>query len=328
MEPSGRIEFEQNDSEPTARLNHLCSDCLLREVDFHKFPDFPPEIALMIWKFALQRHRLISLFVVSGDYSNHHYPHSERYSAKNELGKIVCGGNYWLSVNGIHRLSPLLGVSHQSRKAALNFYRVQIPYKYGERRCLRLNPEFDFIQIELLGPPEILVDFVHDVKAYDPSGIGILNIGIGDAGDGEDDGLQLPMSMSSPKLGSLSECLCDQFPDPNDLPPLTLSSFTATLTNAWRIFFHHMVFNYDTWQMAGSVSRTNSSHRAEPLDSVEYLDIAESLERDESLDNDEDMNIAECRRMAAECANSLVPIYSTIEAFELVETDPESIDID
>ena len=165
---------------------------------FPMFPRLPIEIALAIWKCVLQRHRLISITVIDND-SNNSPPRSSPqslYTARNGLGNTISRKNYRLSITTNHRLSPLLRVSRESRQAALEFYRLHIPCDFnvhGERRCLYLNPEFDFLHMKPEGVPEILVDFVHDVKAYDPLGFGVLNMVIG---DGAPHDLELPTSVN------------------------------------------------------------------------------------------------------------------------------------
>ncbi|KAL9120206.1 MAG: hypothetical protein Q9187_003240 [Circinaria calcarea] len=166
-------------------------------LEFPLFPRLPTEISLTIWKYALQHHRLISITVIDNDRDG--APPWTRnqsfYATKNGLRNTISGKRYRLSVTTNHRLSPLLRVSCESRQAALQFYRVHIPCDpdtHDERLSLCLNPEFDFLHIKTEGFPEILADFVHDAKAYDPLGFGILNLGIG-VGKPED--LELPMGM-------------------------------------------------------------------------------------------------------------------------------------
>ena len=179
-------------------LNDVYSDQSHREGAWPEFPmfaGFPLEIALTIWQCVLQRHRLISITITENDDDvlPHSTPPQPPYTVRNESGKLICGENYRLSVHTNHCLSPLLGVSRQSRQAALEFYRLHIPYNfqlYGKQLCLYLNPEFDFLHIKLMGRPEILVDFVHDAKAYDPLALGILKLGIG---HGQPLKLELPM---------------------------------------------------------------------------------------------------------------------------------------
>jgi len=106
--------------------------------------------------------------------------------------------NYRLSINSNYRLNPLLQVCRESRRAALEFYRLHIPYDlevHGEQRCVCLNPEFDFLHSIQQGAPELFVDLLHDAKAYDPLGFGILNISIGER---QPEDLQLPMNINPP----------------------------------------------------------------------------------------------------------------------------------
>lgn len=164
---------------------------------FPLFPRLPTEISLTIWKYVLQRHRLISITVIDKDRDGPPPWTRNRsfYVTKNGMGNIISGKNYRLSITTNHRLSPLLRVSHQSRQAALQFYRVHFPDDpdtHGERPPLYLNPELDFLHVKTKGFPEILADFVHDAKAYDPLGIGLLNLGIG---VGNAQNLELPMGM-------------------------------------------------------------------------------------------------------------------------------------
>jgi hypothetical protein len=203
MSPSGDGWPQVGATKPsTIILNDFHSDhSQAQEIlpEFPLFPSLPIEISLAIWKCVLQRHRLISITVIDNDGKNGSPPRSPSqslYTARNERGNTISGKNYRLSVTTNHRLSPLLRVSRVSRQAALEFYRVHIPGDFdihGQRECLYLNPEFDFLHLKPEGVPEILVDFVHDAKAYDPLGFGVLNMVIGD--DSPYD-LELPMSMN------------------------------------------------------------------------------------------------------------------------------------
>lgn len=77
--------------------------------------------------------------------------------------------------------SPLLQVSSEARHAALQYYRVRLPFpRGGGGQVLYLNPEHDvlFVRPEVpsrwtgaQAPPRptvVLIDFLHDVRAYDP----------------------------------------------------------------------------------------------------------------------------------------------------------------
>lgn len=179
-------------------------------VEFSLFPSLPHEICSAIWKCNLRRHRLISIQVTDeDDTACPSGPSSSLpYTDTNGLGNIISKRNYRLSVTSNHRLSPLLQVCHGSRRAALEFYRLHIPYDlkaHGEQHCLYLNPEFDFLHIKQRGAPELFVDLLHDAKAYDPLGAGLLNVGIGEI---HPEDLQLPMSTEKSRH---VDCLTNSF---------------------------------------------------------------------------------------------------------------------
>ena len=191
----------------------LFNDCIHSQTeDLHEFPIFsqlPLDISAAIWRCVLQCYRLIVIEVTEDNSNNNNNQaddpqnlplskstHQEPLSSrKNSLGNTISERNYHLRITTCHRLHPLFQVCHESRQAALQFYRVHIPSDFsthGNQRCIYLNPEFDFLHIKQQDAPHLLVDFVHDLKAYDPLGIGILNIGIGDNGSYE---LELPTGM-------------------------------------------------------------------------------------------------------------------------------------
>ncbi|MCJ1246588.1 hypothetical protein MMC30_003797 [Trapelia coarctata] len=253
MPPSGDSWPQVGETKPLTILNDFHTDHSQTEealLEFPLFPSFPTEIALAIWKCGLQRHRLISITVIDND-GNDSPPQSPPR-----------GKNYRLSVTSNHRLSPLLRVSHESRQAVLEFYRVHIPCDFnthGERRCLYLNPEFDFLYIKPEGAPEILVDVVHDVKAYDPLGFGILNMVVtDDIPYFRPNELKLPMN-------------------PFRLAPPALSVFTSTLTNLRRVFSQHIVRS-DTRHLFDSLNMGEVGfNRSFPINSpTEAFDLIET----------------------------------------------------
>lgn len=196
---SGHVSVQLYETKPVTLLN----DCYTKNhlppfgkhlIEFSIFPNLPVDISSAIWTCVLQCHRLITINVIDkgNTTSPTKYLPSLPYMDKNGLGNTISGKDYRLSITSNHRLHPLLQVCGGSRRAALEFYRLHIPYDlkvHGERRCLYLNPEFDFLHVKQQGAPELFVDLLHDAKAYDPRGVGIQNIGVGDPDD-----LQLPMS--------------------------------------------------------------------------------------------------------------------------------------
>jgi hypothetical protein len=158
---------------------------------FHLFPQLPAELRLSIWSHVLRRHRLIRLAVTDMTYQPPDEAILEHGVRNNNLGNMISGKNYKFQITTHHLLTPLLRVGCESRQGAMQFYRVHIPYESssGERQFY-FNPEFDFIHIHTKGPSKVLADLIHDFKAYDPKGVGILNLGIG---VGKPDELGLPL---------------------------------------------------------------------------------------------------------------------------------------
>jgi hypothetical protein len=90
-------------------------------------------------------------------------------------------------VQGYRLHSKLLSVNRESREVALRFYRVHIPCylqtsEDGIERTIRstlyFNSEYDFIHLSGRGPEHLFVDFLHDLKAYDPQDVGLLNLAL------------------------------------------------------------------------------------------------------------------------------------------------------
>lgn len=155
------------------------------------FPQLLPELRLHIWQVFLQQHRMIELGIrADGDENG---PQSHYYTDRNHLGNIVSGRNYSLTISGrgyTASLSPLLRVSSEARQAALDFYRVQLPFPLRDgERVLYLNPEYDvlYVRPEFRSPnmpptdvqpkpraASVLVDFLHDARAYDPKDKGFV----------------------------------------------------------------------------------------------------------------------------------------------------------
>ncbi len=115
---------------------------------------------------------------------------SRHYRDRNALGNIVSGRGYVLTWTGRRQgpaagaYSPLLWVSREARQATLSFYRVQLPF-FGLQRdqVLYLNPEYDVVSVQPLwevgltvfNAHILLVDFLHDMRAYDRKGQGYVH---------------------------------------------------------------------------------------------------------------------------------------------------------
>ncbi|KAL2014984.1 hypothetical protein VTK56DRAFT_6634 [Thermocarpiscus australiensis] len=166
------------------------------------FPRLPIELRLQIWLFYLQRHRMIEVDICSpADEDDTTYPgdvcQSRYYNDHNHLGKVVSGRGYTLNIRGrgsyAASLSPLLWVNNEARRTALSFYHVHLPFPrlHGER-VLYLNSEYDVVYVRPRQPEgvpfvhdrfprhaTILVDFLHDVKAYDNKDQGVAHLALG-----------------------------------------------------------------------------------------------------------------------------------------------------
>jgi len=170
------------------------------DVVFDQFSMLSAELRLLIWHCALEEFRLLEV-MVEGEWAP--LPEVEGavspsrdgpplYSTTNALNKLVSGRNYTVNVQGFPLYSKLLRVNRESRQAALEFYRLHIPCyfrrtdaysKRAVRATLYFNPEYDIWHLDADGPAahfteHVFVDFLYDFKAYDPRGIGLLNLAL------------------------------------------------------------------------------------------------------------------------------------------------------
>ncbi|KAI1857165.1 hypothetical protein JX265_011366 [Neoarthrinium moseri] len=176
---------------------------------FSRFTLLPAELRLHIWICSLEKHRLLEVWLDPPTDPGKAPP----YSTTNALNKLISGGSYTATVQAVHLNSKLLRVNRESRKAALSFYRVHIPcYLQAFREIPRglqgkpakrakeplyFNPEYDFMQLRTRGPAEFtFVDFIHDLKAYDPQNVGLLNLAL--AVNGMNAGLHMLVNISQP----------------------------------------------------------------------------------------------------------------------------------
>jgi len=105
-----------------------------------------------------------------------------RYAEKNDLGNVVSGENYTVSVTSHHGISKLFRICRESRAIAQRFYHICLPSRshptFGEAILLYLSSEFDILHIVNAGldSEAIFFDFIHDIKAYDPRGLGVKHL--------------------------------------------------------------------------------------------------------------------------------------------------------
>jgi len=162
------------------------------DVVFDRFPMLITELRLLIWQYSLQQPRLLEAIVKlgHGEDAADSRDASPLYSTTNALNKLVSGRNYTFTVQGFPLYSKLLRINRESREAALKFYRLHMPCDfqrsdaYRERTVmttLYFNPEYDFIHLRHDGPwsHPFIVDFLHDFKAHDPRGVGLINLALG-----------------------------------------------------------------------------------------------------------------------------------------------------
>ncbi|KAK8044782.1 hypothetical protein PG993_004806 [Apiospora rasikravindrae] len=149
---------------------------------FPKFTRLPRELRVLIWRESLQRNRLVKVELVR----KHDADNNIRYAHKNNLGKVVTGGQYHATTPGYRIYSKLLRVSAEARYEALRFYRIHIPChirdpwgKTSKESILYLSPDYDFLHLETrCRAKDTVVDYLFDLKAYDPLGIGLYNIAV------------------------------------------------------------------------------------------------------------------------------------------------------
>lgn len=157
------------------------------ECTFTCFSHLPTELRLLIWHFSLCHYRLLKIAL---DFTLAPHPLPPLYQSKNRLGNIISNYGYVTEVRGNKIYSKLLRVNKESRGAALNFYRVHFGCELKSRvldadgypLCIPMtfyvNPEYDIIHLKYVHKTNPPGDFLHDLKANDPKGIGLLNLAL------------------------------------------------------------------------------------------------------------------------------------------------------
>ncbi|GKT42441.1 uncharacterized protein ColSpa_02622 [Colletotrichum spaethianum] len=198
---------------------------------FTVFPQLPAEIRLLIWKHALQRHRMVHVIlekqVKKGN--GNEAKTAERYSLLNGLDRPISGNHYNVVVVTRHALLPenIMVVNKEARETVLAFYAVRIPCHLKpsvetkskvrpKRSILRLNMDWDYVRVSAENAPLLFFDFLHDLRAYDPQGSGLRHLVI------EDNYFRIA-EMASPMSANLDT--------------RALAAFRATLTKLKTIWF-------------------------------------------------------------------------------------------
>ncbi|KAJ4397473.1 hypothetical protein N0V93_001702 [Gnomoniopsis smithogilvyi] len=172
-------------SQPSVRILNIDMMGTPGHEVFHLFPTLPKELRLQIWETAVPRERLIHISLKLHQGRRYELATAEpRYLERNALRKPISGERYRAVAEGQQLNSKFLRVNSEARCVALAFYRVHIPVylsgpKLTERTTLFFNPENDFLHIKAEAPiRETLIDFLWDLKAYDPKDIGLLKLAI------------------------------------------------------------------------------------------------------------------------------------------------------
>lgn len=156
-----------------------------KSLAFQFFPLLPKELRLQIWEDVVPQERMIRISLQPHEGRRYDLAAAEpRYLRRNHLKNPISGERYRAVVYGRYINSKFLRVNSEARNVALGFYRVHFPvYMTGpthtQRSTLYFNPEHDFLHIWADAPvKETLVDFLWDLKAYDPKSVGLRKLGI------------------------------------------------------------------------------------------------------------------------------------------------------
>ncbi|KLU84365.1 hypothetical protein MAPG_03409 [Magnaporthiopsis poae ATCC 64411] len=194
---------------------------------FGRFSELPPELRLRIWHISLEDHRrLLKIYIGVGPsappvlHAAADVPEIPAYSTRNRLGNVISGRNYVASMRGRQVHSKLLRTSCEAREAALSFFRVHIPLHFGEinnmyapvaRGTLYLSPEHDVIHLSSWRGGDTdeysFLDFIHDLKAYDPRGTGICNLALDGKGIEAFRSLTKRPPEAAPATAAVVDCL-------------------------------------------------------------------------------------------------------------------------
>ena len=125
----------------------------------------------MIWAQSLHHYRLLNVYVEPADKTG-----ADANSSR----------SYRVTINGSKLFSGLLLSCRESRQAALRFYRVHMQCRFGEQSqppgMFYFSPEYDFFHLQStchsLKWAWHVVAFIHDFKATDPKGVGLVNLAL------------------------------------------------------------------------------------------------------------------------------------------------------
>jgi hypothetical protein len=154
---------------------------------FLQFPRLPTELRLQIWRYALQKRRIIQIALFPIKQIS-----TATFGPENIINYGIDSEQYCVYVEGHGVLSKFLRVNREARETALSFYRIHIPCVHGSQYlpiiykvagAIYLNPEYDFLHIRQNWiRNDSWVDFIHQLKTtWDPRHVGLLNVILDDS---------------------------------------------------------------------------------------------------------------------------------------------------
>ncbi|KAK1718141.1 uncharacterized protein BDZ83DRAFT_633176 [Colletotrichum acutatum] len=159
---------------------------ITKEASFASFQQFPVEVRLLIWKHALQRHRMIHIILEKGNQQRQEedgHNVDGRDTLINSLGCQLSGYHYKIIIDTRRSLLPdLMRVNREARDAVSSFYSLQLPCRLRRDKhtetisIIRLNFDWDYLRVSYGQSHNIFFDFIHDLRAHDPKGRGLQHL--------------------------------------------------------------------------------------------------------------------------------------------------------
>ncbi|KAF5627876.1 hypothetical protein F25303_10628 [Fusarium sp. NRRL 25303] len=137
--------------------------------NFHLFARFPDDIRWLVWQHFLSHERWIDITLRRGSFSS------------SERREQTYHQNYEIILDHRWKISKLFRTTPDSRKAALAFYRVQLPCWYQRKDKSMVNstlyvcPELDTLMLNSL---EVFESFAHDIWTCDSHRVGLVNLAL------------------------------------------------------------------------------------------------------------------------------------------------------
>lgn len=191
---------------------------------FSPFPRLPTELRHRIWEECFSEPRLLRIVLRQAD---QRWSQTILYKITNQLGNTISRSPYYVlaeQTGGYFYPQSLGSISYESRQIYRRLYRSRLPIRVqdsdGSRKTkiLPINPESTtlWLNTDQNSDRQALVHFMHDLVAYDPNGIGIVHLAIGNS--------------NVMDLQTLSEL------EPEHLPPPIRTSFSTLLSNSIQSF--------------------------------------------------------------------------------------------